>query len=437
MVYFQEKIESVRKSLYDEIDAMFLGSSLRHHLLTDKQIFVDATDHNDPEMILLKKILTDLAFMQPSWGELMPTCFIPLEMELNRLVHQSRKKVITFDYLKNINRLLPIRPLTSQELQLFLKVQHAIGTLLYFPLPNLDDKIILAPTHLIDAFRSIVTDRQFCGSDEKRLASWDDMASKGIIKKSTIEYTWQKEEFKHFMEDREYLLALMTHLDILSEPRRYDKEGNRLMHDFFLVPSMVREKDSTSYLKCNFSSERTICLSFICLNEILPPALCYRFITYCIGLWPLKRYGNHNENQMLFEDVAVFVIDNLLDMSVHCGEDRLLIRLIHDESKSFIPDVMATSIRECLTAALQNISQLYEQLCIVDQGSIESKKQSTFAVQACCSASENPCTIQDKLAIDTQNVWICPNHKIEHTARSLLAWFSSNVSSASVYNCMR
>jgi hypothetical protein len=41
-------------------------------------------------------------------------------------------------------------------------LEHAVGTILYFDELSLDQHIILMPTHLIDAFKSIITDKIFC-----------------------------------------------------------------------------------------------------------------------------------------------------------------------------------------------------------------------------------------------------------------------------------
>jgi hypothetical protein len=65
------------------------------------------------------------------------------------------------DDMKKINSQQAIRPLTDPELKVFLKFQHAVGTILYFDELILNQHIILMPTHLIDAFKSIITDKIF------------------------------------------------------------------------------------------------------------------------------------------------------------------------------------------------------------------------------------------------------------------------------------
>jgi hypothetical protein len=45
-------------------------------------------------------------------------------------------------------------------------------------------------------------------------------------------------------------LAVMTHLDILVEPKRYDpRSHSRIPTDFYYVASMIRKLDNTGYLE--------------------------------------------------------------------------------------------------------------------------------------------------------------------------------------------
>jgi hypothetical protein len=77
------------------------------------------------------------------------------------------------------------------------------------------------PTHLIDAFKSIITDKIFCKGDSKKEQVWDIMDRKGIILKQDVDQIWRKKECSKFMKAKDYLLAVMTHLDILVESNRY------------------------------------------------------------------------------------------------------------------------------------------------------------------------------------------------------------------------
>ncbi|VDI63007.1 Hypothetical predicted protein [Mytilus galloprovincialis] len=251
---------------------------------------------------------------QPTWGEHLPKCFIPLELEF-ALLTKRNIPLITLEHLKKINSSQPIRPLSEDELKVFLKFQHSIGKLLYFEEHKLDDRIVLSPTLLIDAFKSIVTDRRFCKGDRNREEIWDAMGMKGVVLKQAIHEVWKRKKYAKFNKDKDYLLAVMTHLDILVEPKRYDSSRTRIPADFYYVASMVRAIDDSGYLQSPGITKRNIALAFQSSSLMIPPALSFRFISYCLSVWAVKTYGENNRD-MLFHRSGVLTIDPSLDMYI-------------------------------------------------------------------------------------------------------------------------
>ncbi|CAG2245047.1 unnamed protein product [Mytilus edulis] len=292
------EVEQRRHEIFAEITKMFHQTSLMQHLVLEDKIFVNAQDKYDPEMTKIKDAIISESERQPTWGEPLSKCFIPLELDFASLIRQGNP-LITLEHLKKINALQPIRPLSETELKVFLKFQHSIGKLLYFDEHKLDDRIILSPTLLIDAFKSIVTDRRFCQGDAQREELWDVMGKKGVVSKPIIEQIWKKQKYKKFYKDKDYLLEVMTHLDILVEPKRYDLDRNRIPADFYYVASMVRAKDDSGYLQSAGFTTRSIVIAFQSSSLMIPPALSFRFISYCLYVWAVKTYGDINK-EMLF-----------------------------------------------------------------------------------------------------------------------------------------
>ncbi|XP_052080650.1 uncharacterized protein LOC127718639 [Mytilus californianus] len=228
------EVEQRRHDIFGEIYKIFHKNPLMQQLVIDDEIFVNAKDNYDPEMAKIKVAIIRESERQPTWGEPLPKCFIPLELEFASLI-RCNIPLITLEHLKKINSLQPIRPLSEAELKVFLKFQHSIGKLLYFNEHKLDDRIILSPTLLIDAFKSIVTDRQFCEGDKKREEIWDAMGKTGVVSKQAIEGVWKGKKYVEFYQDKDYLLNVMTHLDILVEPKRYGSDHNRIPADFYYI----------------------------------------------------------------------------------------------------------------------------------------------------------------------------------------------------------
>ena len=102
--------------MFDGIRNMFKGSTIESHLAIDDEIFVNTRDKMDQEMKKIKKTLIKQAKMQPTWGQKMPKCFLPLELEFEALVRKGIPS-ITVDHMKRINSYQAIRPLSDTELK--------------------------------------------------------------------------------------------------------------------------------------------------------------------------------------------------------------------------------------------------------------------------------------------------------------------------------
>ncbi|VDI45636.1 Hypothetical predicted protein [Mytilus galloprovincialis] len=412
------EVEQRRNDIFEEIYKMFHENPLMQQLVISDKIFVNAKDKHDPEMAKIKVAIIRESERQPTWGEPLPKCFIPLELEFASLIKRNIH-LITLEHLKKINSLQPIRPLSEVELKVFLKFQHSIGKLLYFDELKLDDRIILSPTLLIEAFKSIVTDRQFCEGDKKREEIWDAMGKTGVVSKQAIENVWKGKKYVKFYQDKDYLLNVMTHLDILVEPMRYNSNRMRIPADFYYVASMVRAKDDSGYLQSAGFTRRSIALAFQTSSFTIPPALSFRFISYCLYVWAVKTYRQFNK-EMLFHRSGVFTIDPCLDMYIACEDDIIIARLVHATANSLIARDVASSIYECLKSALEKISDLY----IRTSSDQTQLNDISFVTRICCNSPENPCFLQFNDLTDTDQLWICPSHDIEHSIHTIMSWIA-------------
>ncbi|XP_071149436.1 uncharacterized protein [Mytilus edulis] len=412
------EIEQRRHAIFGEIYKMFHKTPLMQHLVLNDEIFVNAKDKHDPEMAKIKAAIIRESERQPTWGEPLPKCFIPLELELASLIRR-KISLITLDHLKKINSLQPIRPLSETELKVFLKFQHSIGKLLYFDEHRLDDRIILSPTLLIDAFKSIVTDMQFCKGDKTREEIWDVMGKTGVVSKQAIESVWKEKKYATFYKEKDHLLNVMTHLDILVEPKRYGSDHKRIPADFYYVASMVREIDDSGYLQSADITKRSIAIAFLSSSRMIPPALSFRFISYCLYVWAVRTYGETNRD-MLFHRSGVFTVAPSVDMYVLCEDERIVVRLVHAETNTLIMRDLASSVNECLVSALEKISQLY-----IKTGSDQSQHiDASFITNIYCTSPDNPCILPLPRQANIDKTWTCPSHGIEHNIHTITSWFA-------------
>ena len=111
---------------------------------------------NDPEIEILKKIITELTFNHPCWGERMPNAWIPLELEIAELT-AAGKQIMSLKEIDALNNASEVSTLSAEDLKLFLKIQHSLGKIVYFDTPQLKDYVVISPLYMVEVMKSFVT----------------------------------------------------------------------------------------------------------------------------------------------------------------------------------------------------------------------------------------------------------------------------------------
>ena len=154
--YFQKDVEKRRTSIYNGIDQLFKHHEGRNHLVLKHRVFVNAMNKNDPEIEILKKIITELTFNHPCWGEKMPNAWVPLELEIAELKVEGRQ-ILSLKEIEELNNASEFSTLSAEDLKTFLQIQHSLGKIVYFDNPQLKDYVVISPLYMIEVMKSFVT----------------------------------------------------------------------------------------------------------------------------------------------------------------------------------------------------------------------------------------------------------------------------------------
>lgn len=400
------------------------------HLEFKPLIFVNAINPEDPEIGDLRKKLMQRATEHPRWGEAMPTRWISLELQLAQKSAEG-VNIISRKQLLALNSRNESMILTETQLETFLKVQHSLGKLLYFDVENLRDFIIISPAYLVEVLRSLVTEKQFWPKGHRFSRILRYIQEFGMIEADDIYYLWDQETFKHILPYKEYMIQMLVHLDVLVAPRTRFEEVNSPTNDVsrFLIPCMITKENDTMFLKRFWQANTSIILSYTFVEEVIPPALSYRFLSSFITSWDIKNFKDRNtEKRMLFSDLAVVKVDNSHDVAVQVKTNRLIVSLIHAKKKEEIFPTLASSLQECMTAAIVRISEFYSMLAEetkpndVNSGIPFSIEFGVFCKEDLCFFNHN----EVSLSCD-EPLWFCKIHKQRHETKCLTAWFSEKV----------
>ncbi|XP_071181291.1 uncharacterized protein [Mytilus edulis] len=424
----RKNVEKHKQKLMTVIEDIFKSHAGLKHLEFKPLIFVNAMNENDPEIQSLRQRLMDRAKEHPRWGEYMPTAWVPLELHL---AQQAEKgvNILTKEQIQMFNSQNESMVLTSKQLETFLKVQHSLGKLLYFDIANLRDFVIITPAYLVEVLRSIVTEKQFWPKGKQFQSIFQTMQKTGGLSRDDIEILWNQDIFSHILSYKEFIIEVLVHLDILVAERRVTDDLSTALPEVskFIVPSMITKPNNTKYLNKFCKSGTSILLSYKFTEKVIPPAFPYRFIASFVDMWRVKNYKN--KKRMLFSDLAVVIVDDKHDVAVQVIGNRVVVSLINAVKKEHIIPTIATSVQECLTAAIHRISEFYSTLS-ADLFATDNRSDihivMPFEIEFGVHCRKASCFFpHDK--IPTAAKWQCSEHKVYHDVSFLKLWFSEKM----------
>ncbi|VDI61844.1 Hypothetical predicted protein [Mytilus galloprovincialis] len=353
--FCEEKKAELTKLFEQQLRSMFSSHNLCDHIVYDKVFFINATNPADQHIDSLKDKLVDIAVHQDTWGEKLPIIWIPLDLKISDMRAEG-VNFITKDAILNLNRSNGNFKLTEKQVNDFLLVKHSIGQILYIDEPALRDNIIIQPTAMVNILRAFITDIKFWPEKGNERDILDNLSSTGVLKKTDLFILWSQPAFADILTDentKDFVVKVLIHLDILVEPKRYNaKEG---FGDWFLVPCVVKENIPPE-MKNAATDDKTICLAYHLKKTVIPSALSFKLIGASISIWPLKET---DKQFCLYFQAAVMDADNNNELQIHVDGQRILVYIIHNDSKQLISPDLVIATRECLTLALERILQFY------------------------------------------------------------------------------
>ncbi|XP_052083242.1 uncharacterized protein LOC127720609 isoform X2 [Mytilus californianus] len=429
------KVIKHKTKLTASIEELFKDHTGRKHLEIDQLFFVNARDKDDPEIDQLRKTIVEVAFSHPRWGELMPTVCVPLDLQLMQRAEEGMK-IMSVNEIEKINAANGVMVLTQSQLNTFLKIQHALGKYIYFNEGPLNKYAVIDPTYLVEVLRSVVTEEEFWPKTEDIRKIYVSLRDKGILTKADLLKLWKQKEYRSLEGYKDYMIKMLIHLDILIEPRSSFLSEIQVPENeiFYLVPCMIKQPAKRPNIKVDSS----IYLAYAFNEEVIPPAFMYRFLGSFMSMWKIKS---------MFTDSAIVVVDKCHELLLYADGKRLVLELLHKTNKTGIIATVASTVQECLTRSIIEISKFYwsatnstaspnpesssmktipEFSCVIHE--IKTRKQQRiipYTIEFGVKCASGLCFFQHNLTTENQNYrWKCPVHKKQHDTSDLRLWFA-------------
>ncbi|KAL3854628.1 hypothetical protein ACJMK2_013889 [Sinanodonta woodiana] len=345
----------VCEKYFKEIRSYLKDKPTMFHLV-DEDFAIDNTVV-DTNLVALKKKIVAVASKQPYWGEEVPARWILLERELMRL-KDAGIKVIPRILLEAFNQAEDV-PIPTEELDLFLKFHNDIGTILYFSIEELKDKIVLVPQWMIDAVKSLITaDEMFFLRNAPVVArKWETFNKSGQLYPELIDAIWTKEKYPDLHDNKEHILLLMEHLNIIAKPRCFSEDGSEIKVDnYFLAPCMLKEKTPENIMFPKSDPEMKSSSSVLCYNfveKFLPSPIFHRLLATCVSRWPIAQTKSENQ---IFCGCCIFSLDLHHRLTVLFREYVIFVHVFRFGTTELTPSSkLCITVQEFITMTLTSI----------------------------------------------------------------------------------
>ncbi|KAK3577948.1 hypothetical protein CHS0354_019099 [Potamilus streckersoni] len=269
----------------------------------------------------------------------------------------SGVKVVPISLIEEVNRSGPVQIENREELDLLLQFQHEIGTILYFSIEGLREKIILDPQWLIDAQKSLITAEMFIKMKPAITKRWNEFKKKGKLTQELIDAVWTKENKPEFHDNKEHILLLMEHLNIIAKPKSFSTDGNTVtMENYFLEPCMLRTTTPKEVIspKSIPNMESLSVLCYVFTGNFLPSPIFHHLLAACMNHWAIAK--KKNSEDLIFCGSCVFDLDSHHGLTVFFIDYIIFAQVTKMSTTEKTPSSkLCIEVREFITIILFNI----------------------------------------------------------------------------------
>ncbi|CAG2258145.1 unnamed protein product [Mytilus edulis] len=252
------------------------------------------------EFQTLRNDIFDRANETPKWGDNLPTRWIFLEKEIERLI-ENREYVISYDIAKELAHKCSFSlEEVTLELDSFLKYEHEIGNVIFFE--DIKSYIILEPKWLVDVFKCFVAPFQF-QSQYLNMSEWSQLQSTGHVSNKLIDKLFTKVPLLNSAAHKAFALQIMEKFDIIVKPITTEK------CEEYYMPCMIKASGFNDILETfNVQNIRCSRTSWFGLQfNFLPPALFNHILVTFLKKYSLCIVGDRR--LAIYRDVGVFDLE--------------------------------------------------------------------------------------------------------------------------------
>ncbi|XP_078608284.1 uncharacterized protein LOC144880138 [Branchiostoma floridae x Branchiostoma japonicum] len=288
-------------------------------------------------------------------GERIPVKWLELKSKLQDLYKEGRRYCSLQEVMEAIGS--PPKTTTPEENAIsILTFWHLCGDIIYFPIQNLRDFVILEPQWFVDVCKTIITIPQY--RDREVKDEWDRLQETGELRDHLIDYVWSHREEAlryNLMEHKQELLDMMEKFDLVlrchgRSDEESDSKSDAAEEATYFVPSLLTSvKDEKKLYPPGTTCSKPIFVVFD--GKFCPVGLYHRMV-----ISSMRRYLSVKP-QLAYASCAKFITSSHKKQTFILTKEKFFLKVelvssLKDEESCFSH---GPSVREGLEEDLRDI----------------------------------------------------------------------------------
>ncbi|XP_066289261.1 uncharacterized protein [Branchiostoma lanceolatum] len=348
--------EEMKQAFHSDTRNHLKGKVIDKHVI-DRYFSVDNTKRNpeDPEVSELRAFILDLARQQSYMGERIPVKWLELKSKLQDMHNQGKRYCSLQEVMEAVDS--PAVTTTPEENAIsILTFWHLCGDIIFFPVPNLRDFVILEPQWFVDVCKTIITIPQYRDREVKE--EWDRLQETGELQDHLIEYVWSHREEAlryNLIDHKQELLSMMEKFDLVLQCHGRSEEESGSKFDVpgeptYFVPSLLTAvTDEKKLYPPGTTCSKPIFIVFD--GKFCPVGLYHRMV-----ISSMRRYFSVKP-QRAYATCSKFITNNLKRQTFLLTKEKFFLKVelvssVQDETSCFSH---GPSVREGLEKDLKEI----------------------------------------------------------------------------------
>ncbi|KAL3866937.1 hypothetical protein ACJMK2_044184, partial [Sinanodonta woodiana] len=263
--------------------------------------------------------------------------------------------IIEYSRVEEINNDRDVKIENPDELEVFLRFEHDLGNIVFFPTTKLREKVVLDPEWLMDGVKILMSPPQQVREDPVMYPQVHTFKETGRLAKSLIGAMWSACEHEDFHKNQDHLLDLLEKLSVIA--KSVDQYGS-VEKEYYWVPCVIYKSapDHAKNPKLHEGMTMTSTLCFESTTKFIHIGVFHRLVASFLSNWAPAQDVEGGEYH-IYHGCCEFHVDKCHNLLLVQNDYVILATVFRYSSGGEYPDnELCNAVRNLISLTLNDIT---------------------------------------------------------------------------------